>query len=352
MAFDLSATSTQAPPGADERTSGHPRSRIDEDTAQFGRTGRTAHHALTAGRSFNYIKAMTTAKTGFAVCPGHLSCATKQQSDFETTHFAPRLRISGASRHMARSRHLQPHTARAAGLRASRNRGKGAAAGQSRRRLRSRADRGPELLHPARGGGRLRRMPRHEPPARPNLGILLAPVMNVANYGSFGRYVIGADTLGQSIERSIAALCYHSTDDRMSVAIVGDEARYSYGFALAGRTGYGIIACAAAGVLLSVFRAYLPADWRPLRVELDTDKPRQAGVPRRRVPMPSPFQRVRGDRCHGAPSSICCSEARRTADRHHRGCGARSAGRRSTRSARRRRGADPCPGSHRQRVDR
>jgi AraC-like DNA-binding protein len=109
----------------------------------------------------------------------------------------------------------------------------------------------------------------------PNLGLLMVPLMDAANYGSFGRYVLGADTLGRSIERAIAALCYHSTDDRMSLAIVGDEARYSYGFALAGRTGYDIIASAAAGVLLSVFRAYLPVDWRPLRIELDMDRPRQ-----------------------------------------------------------------------------
>lgn len=110
----------------------------------------------------------------------------------------------------------------------------------------------------------------------PNLGILLAPVMNAANYGSFGRYVLGADTLGQSIERAMAALCYHSTDDRMSLAVVGDEARYSYVFALAGRPGYDIIASAAAGVLLSVLRTYLPVDWRARRIELDIDKPRQA----------------------------------------------------------------------------
>lgn len=111
----------------------------------------------------------------------------------------------------------------------------------------------------------------------PNLGILMTPMMNAANYGSFGRYLLGADTLGQSIERAIAALGYHSTDDRMSLAVVGDEARYSYVFALAGRSGYDLIASAAAGVLLSVLRAYLPADWRPLRIELDIDKPRRTG---------------------------------------------------------------------------
>jgi len=111
-----------------------------------------------------------------------------------------------------------------------------------------------------------------------NLGILLAPMMDVADYGSFGRYVLGADTLGQAIERSIAALRYHSTDDRMSVAVVGDELRYSYVFALAGHAGYGHAVCAAAGVLLSLFRAYLPPDWRPLRVELDVGRPRQTGL--------------------------------------------------------------------------
>ncbi|CAH1670629.1 AraC family transcriptional regulator [Chelatococcus asaccharovorans] len=111
----------------------------------------------------------------------------------------------------------------------------------------------------------------------PYLGLLLAPVMDAANYGSFGHYVLGADTLGNSIARATAALCYHSTDDRMSVAVVGDEARFSYVFALAGRAGYDIVACAAAGVLMSVLRAYLPIDWRPQRIELDIDKPRQTG---------------------------------------------------------------------------
>jgi AraC-like DNA-binding protein len=110
-----------------------------------------------------------------------------------------------------------------------------------------------------------------------NLGFLLAPAMNVANYGVFGRYVLGADTLGQSIERAIAALCYHSTYDRMSVALVGDEARYSYVFALTGRAGYDMIAGAAAGVLLSVLRSFLPVGWRPKRIELDIDRPRQSG---------------------------------------------------------------------------
>jgi AraC-like DNA-binding protein len=110
-----------------------------------------------------------------------------------------------------------------------------------------------------------------------NFGLLITPMMNIANYGSFGHYVFGAGTLGQAIERSISGLRYHSTADRMSVAVVGEEVRYSYGFALAGRSGYANTACAAAGVLLSLFRAYLPPRWRPLRVELDIGRPHQTG---------------------------------------------------------------------------
>jgi AraC-like DNA-binding protein len=111
-----------------------------------------------------------------------------------------------------------------------------------------------------------------------NFGVLMAPMMNAANYGSYGRYVFGASTLGQAIGRAISSLCFHSTDDRMSVSVVGDEVRYSYVFALAGCAGYANVGFAAAGVLLSLFRAYLPPDWRPLRIELDTDRPRQTGL--------------------------------------------------------------------------
>ncbi len=111
-----------------------------------------------------------------------------------------------------------------------------------------------------------------------DLGVLMVPEMNAANYGSYGRYLLGADTLGLAIRRAIAALPYHSTGDRMSVAIAGDEVRYSYGFALANCDGYSVIAAAAAGVLLSVCRSYLPTAWRPLRVELDIVRPRNPGI--------------------------------------------------------------------------
>jgi AraC-like DNA-binding protein len=106
-----------------------------------------------------------------------------------------------------------------------------------------------------------------------DFGLLLAPSMNVADYGTFGRYIFAAETLGQAIKRSIAALRYHSTFDTLSLTTCGNELRYSYAFALAGSQEYGPVASAAAGELISIFRAYLPENWRPIRIELDIPKP-------------------------------------------------------------------------------
>jgi len=112
----------------------------------------------------------------------------------------------------------------------------------------------------------------------PNVGLLISSGRDVSAYGSFGRYLFGADTLGEAVNRSIAALSYHSSYDRLSVATTADELRLSYRFALARSDGYGPVACAAAGELLSLFRAYLPDSWRPLRIELDIERPRQASL--------------------------------------------------------------------------
>ncbi|CAH1671287.1 MULTISPECIES: AraC family transcriptional regulator [unclassified Chelatococcus] len=107
----------------------------------------------------------------------------------------------------------------------------------------------------------------------PGLGLLLVPAMNVGTYGNFGRYILGAETLGQAIQRSISALPYHSSYDRLTASQCGDELKFSYTFALARAEGYDIIASTAAGELLSLFKAYLPDGWRPLRIELDIAAP-------------------------------------------------------------------------------
>lgn len=106
-----------------------------------------------------------------------------------------------------------------------------------------------------------------------HFGLVLAPMMDIATYGSFGRYVLDAATLCEAMERAISALPFHSTYDRLATVTCGDEIHFSYRFALAGSPGYDVVAVAAAAELLSVFKTYLPMKWRPLRVELDVGKP-------------------------------------------------------------------------------
>ncbi|MCX7304727.1 MAG: AraC family transcriptional regulator ligand-binding domain-containing protein [Hyphomicrobiales bacterium] len=108
-----------------------------------------------------------------------------------------------------------------------------------------------------------------------NFGLLMAPQMDVANYGTYGQYIYAADTLGAAIGRAVEALVYHSHGDTMGLATQGDEARFSYGFALAGHSGYGHVANVAAGALSSVCRHFLSDRWRPLRIELDIPRPRR-----------------------------------------------------------------------------
>ncbi len=109
-----------------------------------------------------------------------------------------------------------------------------------------------------------------------NFGLLMAPQMDVANYGAYGQYIYAADTLGVAIGRAIEALAYHSTGDTMTLATRGGEARFSYGLALAGHPGYDHAANVAAGALSSVCRHFLSGSWRPLRIELDIPRPRHA----------------------------------------------------------------------------
>ena len=182
----------------------------------------------------------------------------------------------------------------------------------------------------------------------PNLGTLILPAMNAANYGSYGHYVLGAETLVLAIKRAIAALPYHSTGDRMSASVIGNEVIFSYAFALSGCAGYDVIAIAAAGVLLSVLKAYLPLDWRPLRVELDIARPWQVAAFETAFQCPVIF---------GAPTVTVVIE------RHHLAAAARRdtrpivtiedvmrarTGRRTARPAQRGYRTDPHTGPHRQ----
>ena len=55
-----------------------------------------------------------------------------------------------------------------------------------------------------------------------NFGLLMAPQMDVANYGTYGQYIYAADTLGAAIGRAFEALSYHSNGDTMALVTRGD----------------------------------------------------------------------------------------------------------------------------------
>lgn len=102
-----------------------------------------------------------------------------------------------------------------------------------------------------------------------NIGLLFAPHLTVADYGLWGDYVLSAPTLGDSLDRAVRAIPYHASGDQLAVADDGNHARFIYRFASSGSSGYENVAYCAAGVMLSVARAYLGASWKPEWLEFD-----------------------------------------------------------------------------------
>jgi AraC-like DNA-binding protein len=109
-----------------------------------------------------------------------------------------------------------------------------------------------------------------------DFGLALAPQLSVRNYGCWGEYVLGADTLGGAIDRGVRAARFHASGDVFTCQVSGGVARIIYTSAAKGRDGYAHVASGIIAILLSICREYLPARWRPLWVELDIPAPRRA----------------------------------------------------------------------------
>jgi len=111
-----------------------------------------------------------------------------------------------------------------------------------------------------------------------NFGLLIAPHLSITSYGCWGEHLLGAPTLGAAIRRGIGTIGFHSRGDTLSIAFAGRHACLNYTSAAKGLDGYRHVACGAAGVILSVCRQFLPADWRPERIELDIPRPARAAI--------------------------------------------------------------------------
>jgi len=106
-----------------------------------------------------------------------------------------------------------------------------------------------------------------------DLGLMLASELPIANYGIWGRYVLGAENLGDAVRRAQRSIGYHSKGDQVSLVLANGMARLSYVSAARGFPGYAHVAVATIGVMLSLCEAYLPPPWRPHRIELDIARP-------------------------------------------------------------------------------
>ncbi|WP_083599401.1 AraC family transcriptional regulator [Shimia gijangensis] len=106
-----------------------------------------------------------------------------------------------------------------------------------------------------------------------NIGLLWAPELTVADYGAWGRYVLGAPTLRAALERAQKVMPYHSSHDRTFFRSVGDLCGYEYRFSLKAHVAYPSIAFSALGAVLSVFVHYMRPKWRPKQIRIDLPRP-------------------------------------------------------------------------------
>jgi len=106
-----------------------------------------------------------------------------------------------------------------------------------------------------------------------NFGLLTASEQSLDSYGLWGEYILAGETLGAALARAVSTLDYHSRGDRMEVTVEEGMARFSFFNATRGRPGYLHVANGTAAAMLSMLRAYLPADFRPQWTELDIPRP-------------------------------------------------------------------------------
>ena len=102
-----------------------------------------------------------------------------------------------------------------------------------------------------------------------NVGLLWAPALTVLDYDAWGGHVLSAPTLGAGLERARRIMPYHSSTDRTEFRLGESLVCYAYRFGLPGHRAYPDIAFSALGSMLSIFRHYLGANWRPVRIHLN-----------------------------------------------------------------------------------
>lgn len=105
------------------------------------------------------------------------------------------------------------------------------------------------------------------------LGLLWAPLLTVADYGSWGSFVLSAPTLGQALVRAQRVMPLHSNADRVLMGVRNGLVTYSYRFGLKSHPAYADIAYSALASMLSIYRHYLGPAWHPRELWVDIPRP-------------------------------------------------------------------------------
>ncbi|NOE19755.1 helix-turn-helix domain-containing protein [Ruegeria atlantica] len=105
-----------------------------------------------------------------------------------------------------------------------------------------------------------------------NIGLFWSPHLTVAEYGAWGRYVLSAPNLGTALNRASFVMPLHSSTDRAWLESPGSPARFCYDFGIKSHRAYPDVGFSAIGVILSIFKAYLGANWTPRAVLLNFHK--------------------------------------------------------------------------------
>ena len=103
-----------------------------------------------------------------------------------------------------------------------------------------------------------------------DFGFFLAERFTLAEYGEWGRYLIGASTLLQAMSRCANAIKFHSSHGRFFAIPNGDEVALVYDDKLVrGVVGYRHFAVRSAFRMINIVRGYTGANWQPLRAFCD-----------------------------------------------------------------------------------
>lgn len=109
-----------------------------------------------------------------------------------------------------------------------------------------------------------------------DLGLLLGPHLDIADWGEWGGYLLAAPTLLGAMQRGVRAIKYHASHDRLCTSPSSDEVAFRYICSVRGIIGYPHYSISTAWTMINLIRSYLGPDWRPRRVELDLTRPKSS----------------------------------------------------------------------------